>query len=104
MPEFTDLTDVHARRVSIDALDAIRPLARRHGFKHTNADVVRFALQLAAGISRCGGEGGTVVWIPEDLEWPRPEGRSGCRGQTSSPAGVTECRVKEPWAPGFKFP
>ena len=39
-----DLADVEVGGLSADALDAIRPLAWRHGFRHANSDVVHFAV------------------------------------------------------------
>jgi hypothetical protein len=67
------VTDVHTRDVSVAALDAIRPLARRRGFRHTNSDAVRFAVRLTAEISRCSMREHSGLVFPLDFKWPAPD-------------------------------
>ena len=43
-----DQLEIRVRRVSADAVDAIRPLARRVGFRSSVSDLVRFAVLLAS--------------------------------------------------------
>lgn len=74
-----DLVEVRVRDVSADALDAIRPLARRHGFKHTNADVIRFAVELACAVSSYVADRGHAQGFPADFEWPRAANRTESR-------------------------
>ena len=78
MPDI-DLVEVRVRDVSADALDAIRPLARRHGFKHTNADVIRFAVELACAVSSYVADSGHTQGFPAGFEWPRAANRAESR-------------------------
>jgi len=54
MREF-DSVNVKVMGMDADALDAVRPLARRCGFRHTNSDVLRFAIGLAAAVGKADG-------------------------------------------------
>lgn len=45
------VVEVRARQLPAAALDLVRPLARRCGYKHTNNDVVRFVVRLGAAIA-----------------------------------------------------
>ncbi len=66
-----DLLDAHVRALSADDVDAVRPLARRYGFRPTTADTLRFAIELAAALSRCSTDDGTVAGLPEGFTWPK---------------------------------
>ena len=65
-----DTLDAHVRELSADDIDAVRPLARRHGFRPTTSDVLRFAVRLAAALRRHANAEGTVEGLPEDFSWP----------------------------------
>ncbi len=65
-----DYVEVRVRAVSATELDAIRPAARRCGFGHSISDLVRFAVELAANISRRAEQGGSQVVAAEDVQWP----------------------------------
>ena len=103
MPD-TDLVDVRARAVSANALDAVRPLARRHGYRHTLSDLVRFAVELAAEISRRANQSGTAPGFPEDFQWPCPKQRGQSHpGQQLRPGSVRP-GVDDPGAIRVEFP
>ena len=68
-----DLIDVRVRELSASDLDAVRPLARQFGFRHTNSDVLRFCVGLAAEAGRRLGPDGTVDGFPLDFRWPLPK-------------------------------
>ena len=66
-----DLIEVHVHSISADTVDAIRPLARRHGFRPSISDTVRFAVDLAACLSRLVNEQGRIDGLPADFAWPK---------------------------------
>jgi hypothetical protein len=66
-----DSIEVHVHSLSADTVDAIRPLARRHGFRLSIADTVRFAVELAARLSRLANDEGTIDGLPADFAWPK---------------------------------
>ena len=66
-----DLLDAHVRGLSAADVDAARPLARRQGFRPTTADTLRFAIELAAALSRCSTDDGTITGLPEGFTWPK---------------------------------
>lgn len=43
--------EIRARGLRADVVDRLRCVAREHGYRHTNSDVVRFALWLAYHVS-----------------------------------------------------
>ena len=75
-----DLIDVRVREISANDLDAVRRLARQFGFRHTNSDVLRFCVGLAAEVGRRLGPDGIVDGFPLDFRWPLPK-RPRCRQQ-----------------------
>lgn len=99
-----DLISVRVRRVSAQALDDVRPLAQRHGFSHTNADAVRFAVLLVGKIGRRIQRRDSLDALLSDIDWPR---RSGRRSQNASGNGRIEQTMRTPGedSPGsFEFP
>ncbi len=57
------LIEVRARRVPAASLDALRPLAARCGYRRTDNDLVRFAVQLAAELAKDDAVGGLLAAI-----------------------------------------
>lgn len=80
------LVDVKVRRVSTEALDTIRPVAQQHGYKYTNADVVRFAIALAVSMSRRVTHAGLI----EEL----------LREFNATPGGPARANRERMWFPG----
>ncbi|MFH1747700.1 MAG: hypothetical protein ABIG44_11740 [Planctomycetota bacterium] len=75
MPD-TDLMDVRVRDVSAADLDAIRPLARGCGYRHTIADLIRFAVALAANLGRRTNQQGMYLRNDLAIPWPtKPRNR-----------------------------
>ncbi len=74
-----DYIEAHVRYLSADALDSIRPLARRCGFRPAMADVVRFAVEFVAALYGHADDNGCIPFLPDDFRWPRamPKTRSG---------------------------
>jgi hypothetical protein len=66
-----DLLDAHVRGLSAADVDAARPLARRYGFRPTTADTLRFAVELAAALSRSSADDGSIAGLPEGFTWPK---------------------------------
>lgn len=95
MPD-ADQLDVRVREVSATDLDAIRPIARQCGYRQTVADLVRFAVALAANISRLVSQRGGAPGAGDDVPWPRR-----VRNLKNRRPGP----VREPVeSPGFNFP
>ena len=63
--------EVHVTGVCADALDAIRPFARRHGFSSSTSDAIRFAVALAAAMKRYANLNGVVAGLPKEFIWPQ---------------------------------
>lgn len=101
---YGDLIDLRVREVSADALDAIRPLARRHGFRHTNADVVRFAVGLADAVRRRIDETGTLEGLGVSLDWPRPRPRKSCRRRPQTQVEMTLAALDQVTGTRVEFP
>ena len=66
-----DLLNAHVRALSADDIDAIRPLARRHGYRPTLTDTLRFCVELAAALSRHVDNNGVIAGLPEGFSWPK---------------------------------
>ena len=74
-----DLLNAHVRALSADDIDAIRPLARRHGYRPTLTDTLRFCVELAAALSRHVDNNGVIAGLPEGFSWPkRVRHKPGC--------------------------
>ncbi len=77
-----DLLNAHVRALSADDIDAIRPLARRHGYRPTLTDTLRFCVELAAALSRHVDNNGVIAELPEGFSWPkRFQRRPDCFGR-----------------------
>lgn len=59
MSDNTDYIEVRVRGVSAPNLDAIRPLARKYGYRQSISDLVRFAVNYAASV-RCVPDDGDI--------------------------------------------
>ena len=103
MPD-PELVEVRARGVCADCLDVIRPLARRHGYRHTTTGAIRFAVDLAAAITRYANRDGSVPGFPEDFRWPRSEHRGQGHPSQQLPPGEADTGTEAPEAPQFDFP
>ena len=74
-----NLIEVRARRLPAEALDAIRPLARRCGFRHNLNDIVRFAAELAAAVANSNADDPAEAIVNRisrrgPVQLPRPPG------------------------------
>ncbi len=95
MPD-ADLIEIRVRAVSATDLDAIRPLARKCGFRHTIADLVRFAIALTANVSRRASQHGTIPGECDNI--PRPDRACVSKSEGADPiSGAAK-------STGFDFP
>jgi hypothetical protein len=88
-----DLIDARVRELSANDLDAVRPLARQFGFRHTNSDVLRFCVGLAAEVGRRLGLDGIVDGFPLDFRWPLPKRPRYQRRHSRQPVEADDARA-----------
>lgn len=70
MTRSLELTHVHVRALDAAALDQIRPFARRHGYRPSIADSVRFAVDLTARLAELADDNGRITAWPDSFPWP----------------------------------
>ncbi len=75
-----DFLDVRVRQLPAEALDVLRPIARRYGYRHTHCDVLRFAVRVATVLAQASDQTPAAELWARVRPKPPPQPASGPLG------------------------